>query len=276
MYPEDSMDPVSSYRQETKELKRKLKAKRKRRGKASNGVFVEKKKFTPCRIVGRFFFLEQSFFNNERIEVAQDERAYLRTRDKKLLHRSNYERTYGDIPDTWVVHHVDMNKLNNDPKNLIALPDAFHSRIHVEMRNQKVVFTRDQILRKLFNEHEKYKSAEPLQERLNHLLHNHQEIFKEVALLRSKIDHIQSKTDNVSIGLKHMERMQSEVLSDPVVPGSQLDLVLFAPKTPKRKRAEPRCILRKQGDKSRGVPKKIATSFDAPVAETVAVKIDSI
>lgn len=40
-----------------------------------------------------------------------------------------YEK-YGDIPDGYVVHHLDLNKLNNDPSNLIILPEMQHKELH--------------------------------------------------------------------------------------------------------------------------------------------------
>lgn len=48
----------------------------------------------------------------------------------KLLHRLIYEEYYGKIPENHHIHHIDGNKLNNDPKNLELLPKSEHHRMH--------------------------------------------------------------------------------------------------------------------------------------------------
>jgi len=45
-------------------------------------------------------------------------------------HRYVYYNTYGEIPDGWHVHHIDDDKLNNDPENLVAIPHKTHSHLH--------------------------------------------------------------------------------------------------------------------------------------------------
>jgi hypothetical protein len=44
-------------------------------------------------------------------------------------HRLVYRRVYGEFPAQWVVHHIDKNKLNNEPLNLIAIPECLHALI---------------------------------------------------------------------------------------------------------------------------------------------------
>lgn len=63
----------------------------------------------------------------------------------KLIHRQVCREAHGPFPKDWVVHHVDANKKNNTPVNLIALPRRLHDRLHTMMRRQKIVFSRDQI-----------------------------------------------------------------------------------------------------------------------------------
>ena len=49
---------------------------------------------------------------------------------KSLLHRDVWEYHNGPIPDGYVVHHKDENKLNNDISNLEAIPDRNHRQYH--------------------------------------------------------------------------------------------------------------------------------------------------
>lgn len=46
------------------------------------------------------------------------------------LHRFIYELFIGEIPEGYVVHHIDENPLNNNPSNLIAMPEKDHLRFH--------------------------------------------------------------------------------------------------------------------------------------------------
>lgn len=46
--------------------------------------------------------------------------------------REVYRRHYGPIPEGWHVHHIDGNRKNNDPKNLIALSPEEHYHVHLE------------------------------------------------------------------------------------------------------------------------------------------------
>lgn len=55
----------------------------------------------------------------------------------KLIHRQMCKEAHGDFPAKWDVHHIDYNKLNNDPENLIALPVPVHIQAH-----RRKVFTR--------------------------------------------------------------------------------------------------------------------------------------
>lgn len=52
------------------------------------------------------------------------------TGDRHYLHRRVYEDAHGAIPPGWDVHHVDHDKANNDPANLISLTKDEHTRLH--------------------------------------------------------------------------------------------------------------------------------------------------
>ncbi len=47
-------------------------------------------------------------------------------------HREEAARKYGDLPEGFVVHHIDGNKLNNRWSNLILIHRKDHFRIHVK------------------------------------------------------------------------------------------------------------------------------------------------
>lgn len=47
-----------------------------------------------------------------------------------FLHRLVYEIVKGPIPEGYVVHHIDENKRNNNPDNLIAMPFSQHTSMH--------------------------------------------------------------------------------------------------------------------------------------------------
>jgi len=44
--------------------------------------------------------------------------------ERKRRSRKIYEDTWGEIPKGYVIYHVDGDKLNDDPKNLIAISRA--------------------------------------------------------------------------------------------------------------------------------------------------------
>lgn len=45
-------------------------------------------------------------------------------------HRIEYRKCWGPIPIGWVIHHIDADKKNNRPINLIAMPAKLHNEIH--------------------------------------------------------------------------------------------------------------------------------------------------
>lgn len=52
------------------------------------------------------------------------------------LQRAVYEKFYGEIPKRHVIHHVDGNSHNNDPKNLQCLTPSQHTILH--SKNKKL------------------------------------------------------------------------------------------------------------------------------------------
>ena len=53
----------------------------------------------------------------------------------KLLHRLIYEENFGSIPEGFHVHHLDKDKSNLDPSNMILLSKSNHHKLHFNMVN---------------------------------------------------------------------------------------------------------------------------------------------
>lgn len=51
-------------------------------------------------------------------------------------HRLIYKLCFGNIPKGWIIHHIDNNKINNKPENLLALPVYLHGIIHGPFKNK--------------------------------------------------------------------------------------------------------------------------------------------
>lgn len=47
---------------------------------------------------------------------------------RHLLHREIYMAHVGPIPDGYIVHHVDHDKYNNQPENLVAISKSDHAK----------------------------------------------------------------------------------------------------------------------------------------------------
>ena len=53
----------------------------------------------------------------------------------KLLHRLIYEENFGSIPNGFCIHHLDNDKNNNNPSNLILMSKSNHHKLHFNMVN---------------------------------------------------------------------------------------------------------------------------------------------
>ena len=53
----------------------------------------------------------------------------------KLLHRLIYEEVYGSIPKGYTIHHIDGDKTNNNPSNLMLLTKSNQHKLHFNMVN---------------------------------------------------------------------------------------------------------------------------------------------
>lgn len=74
-----------------------------------------------------------------------NEQGYKIDNKGRLLHRIVCRTANGWFPKRWVVHHIDENKLNNSPENLIAMPSKLHNTIHSFMKSGYAQFTRSDI-----------------------------------------------------------------------------------------------------------------------------------
>lgn len=54
---------------------------------------------------------------------------------KKALHRLIWESIWGKIPEDWVIHHLDGNKMNNCLLNLYGMPRKLHQSLHSSERS---------------------------------------------------------------------------------------------------------------------------------------------
>ena len=50
----------------------------------------------------------------------------------KLLHRLIYEEVFGPIPKGYAIHHIDGDKTNNNPSNLMLLTKSNHHSLHMK------------------------------------------------------------------------------------------------------------------------------------------------
>jgi len=57
------------------------------------------------------------------------------TIDRLMLHNYNWEKENGKIPKGFELHHIDLNKLNNEVNNLQLVTPKEHTEIHAKLRN---------------------------------------------------------------------------------------------------------------------------------------------
>lgn len=55
--------------------------------------------------------------------------------DRLMLHNYVWELNNGKIPKGYEIHHIDLNKTNNDISNLMLLTPSEHSKLHRKIMN---------------------------------------------------------------------------------------------------------------------------------------------
>lgn len=74
--------------------------------------------------------------------VHKDHQGYWYTGDNKRLHRLIWEDFYGQkIPDGFEIHHIDMDRENNNISNLMLLSREDHIKLHEQTRFEKQTTT---------------------------------------------------------------------------------------------------------------------------------------
>lgn len=56
------------------------------------------------------------------------------------------EQTNEPIPENWEVHHIDLNRENNDIKNLVAMPKEMHIEFHSKLKKAEVAMKKLNII----------------------------------------------------------------------------------------------------------------------------------
>lgn len=76
---------------------------------------------------------KRAIFNG--LVYVRDDRTgyYLNSTYRRRLHRDVYEYYYGKIPKGYHVHHINMDKRDNSPQNLIAVSRRIHNRLHEDL-----------------------------------------------------------------------------------------------------------------------------------------------
>ena len=54
-------------------------------------------------------------------------------------HKLIYEKAHGEIPNGYIIHHIDKNRRNNNISNLIAIPSRDHLKLHKRGSGSKCI-----------------------------------------------------------------------------------------------------------------------------------------
>ena len=73
-----------------------------------------------------------AYFNGRKFTVRNNGYFGATTGDRAMMHRVVWEHHFGCIPPDHDIHHVDMNRLNNDIANLRLIAKDEHTRHHAE------------------------------------------------------------------------------------------------------------------------------------------------
>lgn len=82
---------------------------------------------------------EYQVFNGEYFFKDAKSGYWQNTKTRERMHRYVYRFYYGDIPAGFHIHHIDMNKDNNDISNLCLLTPEAHNKIHTATRSNETL-----------------------------------------------------------------------------------------------------------------------------------------
>lgn len=74
-----------------------------------------------------------TYFNGRKFTVRNNGYFGATTGDRAMMHRVVWEHHYGPIPPDHDIHHIDMNRLNNDIGNLRLIAKDEHTRHHASV-----------------------------------------------------------------------------------------------------------------------------------------------
>jgi len=77
------------------------------------------------------YFLKENIMNEKTINA-----------NYGRIARQTYKNHCGEIPKSYDIHHVNMDRSNNNIANLIALPRKIHYRVHSKIARAAGVFRR--------------------------------------------------------------------------------------------------------------------------------------
>lgn len=83
----------------------------------------------------------------------QELRAYIKVAEPnvwRLRAHVVWEENYGKIPNGTIIHHIDRNRLNDDPTNLAAVSRAWHIKEH-NIKSKKIT-TWDEVVEEILEE----------------------------------------------------------------------------------------------------------------------------
>lgn len=103
------------------------------------------------------------------------------------IHVVVYKKIYGKPPSGWHIHHIDCNKLNNTPDNLIALPKEVHVFIHKEIKRTKRIITRSEFQFYIDQFNESMKLLKELNQQIKALEFKRASIFKRYDMKAPKL-----------------------------------------------------------------------------------------
>jgi hypothetical protein len=87
-------------------------------------------------------------------------------------YRKIYKKHYGEIPNNWIVHHIDGNRSNNDKENLIAVPQSVHDVIHLPAKRKIELTLKEALLGE--SEWQPAKDILPIRDRIQAMIEQYE------------------------------------------------------------------------------------------------------